>query len=69
MRTAILTDTNSGIYSKEADELGIFIIPMPVIINDNTYYEGVNLTEEQLLEALESGKKGNNLPAGNRGPA
>lgn len=57
MRTAILTDTNSGIYSKEADELGIFIIPMPVIINDNTYYEGVNLTEEQLLEALESGKK------------
>lgn len=57
MKTAILTDTNSGIYLEEAQRLGIFIIAMPVIINDTTYYEGVNLTEEQLIEALISGKK------------
>jgi DegV family protein with EDD domain len=57
MKTAILTDTNSGIYLEEAQRLGIFVMPMPVIINDKTYYEGVNLTEEQLMEALTSGEK------------
>ena len=34
MKIAILTDTNSGISSTEAEELGIFLIPMPVIIDD-----------------------------------
>ena len=42
---------------EEAQRLGIFVMPMPVIINDKTYYEGVNLTEEQLMEALTSGEK------------
>ncbi len=56
MKTAILTDTNSGIYSDEAQRLGIFVMPMPVIINSETYFEGVNLTEEQLMDALINGK-------------
>lgn len=57
MKTAILTDTNSGISAKEAAELGIYVMPMPVIIEDEIYYEGQNLTEEQFYEALTSGKK------------
>ena len=57
MKTAILTDTNSGIYAEEAEKLGIFVMPMPVIIEDETYYEGTNLTEEEFLDALTSGKR------------
>lgn len=57
MKTAILTDTNSGIYSDEAQRLGIYVMPMPVIINSKTYFEGVNLTEDQLMEALVDGEK------------
>lgn len=57
MKTAILTDTNSGISAREAAELGIYVMPMPVIIEDEIYYEGQNLTEEQFYEALTSGKK------------
>lgn len=57
MKIAILTDTNSGIYEEEAEKMGIFVMPMPVIIEDETFYEGSNFTEEEFLEALTSGKK------------
>lgn len=57
MKTAILTDTNSGISSAEAEELGIFLIPMPIIINDETFYEGQSITEEAFYQALASDKK------------
>ena len=43
MKTAVMTDTNSGIMKAEADSMGIFLIPMPVIINDETHYEGIDL--------------------------
>ena len=43
MKTAVMTDSNSGITKEEADRLGIFLLPMPVIIDEQTYYEGINL--------------------------
>ncbi len=57
MRTAVITDTNSGITVKEAEERGIFLLPMPVIIDGEIYFEGQNLTEEQFYEALTGGRK------------
>lgn len=56
MKTAIMTDTNSGFTSEEAKELGIFLLPMPVIIDEATRYEGKNLTSEEFYESLASGK-------------
>ena len=41
MSTAIVTDTNSGIYEKQAAELGIHVVPMPVIIGKATYPSGI----------------------------
>ena len=41
-KIAIVTDSNSGISNKEADELGIFILPMPFQCEDKWYYEGGN---------------------------
>ena len=32
MKTAVMTDSNSGITAAEGKELGVFIVPMPVII-------------------------------------
>lgn len=40
MKTAIVTDSNCGILKKEADNLGLFMIPMPVCIENTFYYEG-----------------------------
>ncbi len=44
MKTAIVTDSNCGIAKEEADRLEIFMISMPVCINDTFYYEGIDLT-------------------------
>lgn len=44
MSVAIMTDTNSGISVEEGKRLGVFVIPMPVLIDGSTYYEGVNLS-------------------------
>ena len=38
MRTAIMTDTNSGITTEEGKSLGIFVIPMPIIIDDKVIW-------------------------------
>ena len=52
MRTAIVTDTNSGISIERAKELGIFIVPMPVIIGENTYLEHQTITHAELYRAM-----------------
>lgn len=51
MKTAIATDSNSGIFAGEARSLGVHVIPMPVIIEGATYYEGVDLTPQALYQA------------------
>lgn len=45
-KVAILTDSNSGITQEEAKKNGIYVIPTPVYINDEVFYEGVDLTTE-----------------------
>lgn len=56
MKTAILTDTNSGILTKEAESLGIHVMPMPVLIDDEVYFEGESITEEEFYSALTGGR-------------
>lgn len=51
-KTAVMTDSNSGITQQQGKELGIFVLPMPFIINDETFYEDVNLTREEFYEKL-----------------
>lgn len=56
MRTAVMTDSNSGITKSEAKELGIFSLPMPVIIDGEICYEGIDLTQERFYSSLTGGK-------------
>jgi DegV family protein with EDD domain len=51
-RVAIVTDSNSGISQVEAEKMGIYVVPMPFIINDETFFEDINLTREQFYEKL-----------------
>lgn len=57
MKTAIVTDSNSGIFEAEGRNLGVFVIPMPIIIEGKTYYEGKDITREELRAALSEHKK------------
>lgn len=54
MKIAIVTDSNSGITQDEAKELGIFVVPMPVLIDGEQYFEDLTLTQEQFYEKLKS---------------
>ena len=44
-KVAIVTDSNSGITQAAARELGVYVLPMPFMINEETYYEDINLTQ------------------------
>ena len=52
MKTAVLTDSNSGIFAGDGCDLGVHVVPMPVIIEGKTYYEGMNLSHEEFYQML-----------------
>ena len=54
MKTAIITDSNSGITQKDAKDLGISVVPMPVLIDSDIFYEDLTLSQEQFYEKLKS---------------
>ncbi len=54
MKTAIITDSNSGITQKEAKELGIQVASTPVLIDNEIFHEDITLTQEQFYEKLKS---------------
>lgn len=54
MKTAIVTDSNSGITQKEAKELGVFVVPMPFLIDGEQFFEDISLSQEQFYEKLKS---------------
>lgn len=56
MKTAVMTDSNSGIMKADAEELGIFLMPMPVIIDEEICFEGEDLTQEIFYKCLTEGK-------------
>ena len=35
MKTAIVTDSGSGLNKQQADALGIYYLPLQIIVNDN----------------------------------
>lgn len=52
-KVAVVTDSNSGITQKQAEDLGLYVVPMPFIIDGDTYYEDINLTQEEFYGKLE----------------
>ena len=54
LKTAIVTDSNSGITQQAAKELGVFVLPMPFYINDVMYLEGITLSQEEFYERLKN---------------
>lgn len=52
MKTIIITDDNSGISKKEAENLGIKILRMPLIIDGVCYFENENISSEEFYKYL-----------------
>lgn len=52
-KVAIITDSNSGITIEEGKVMGIYVMPMPFYINEELFYEGIDLSQEQFYEKLQ----------------
>ena len=54
-KTAIVTDSNSGISPEEAGRLGVYLLPMPFFIDETLYFEGETLSQEEFFSAQRAG--------------
>jgi len=52
MKVCVITDSNSGISIKEAEKLGIKLVPMPFLIDGEEYFEEINLSQQDFYEKL-----------------
>lgn len=54
-KIAVITDSNSGITQSQAKECGLYVLPMPFMIDDETFYEDITLTQDAFYERLAGG--------------
>lgn len=51
-KIAVVTDSNSGVTQSQAKELGLYVLPMPFMINEEPFYEDITLSQEQFYQRL-----------------
>ena len=54
-KIAVMTDSNSGISQSQAKDMGVYVLPMPFMIDNETYFEDINLTVNDFYEKLKDG--------------
>lgn len=52
---AVVTDTNSGIMEDEAARLGVFVVPMPFVVDGVECFEGIDLDAKRFYERQRAG--------------
>lgn len=52
-KIAIVTDSNSNLLPTDAPE-GVFVLPMPFLINGEPYLENINLSQSEFYSLLDS---------------
>ncbi|ETO98495.1 hypothetical protein HMPREF1495_1346 [Lachnoanaerobaculum sp. MSX33] len=55
MSTAVVLDSNSGLTKEEARELGMYILPMPFMIDGKEYLDGKDITYDEFLRLQKNG--------------
>lgn len=56
-KVAVMVDSSSDLSPETAQQLGIHVLRMPVVIDDVSYIEQEELSIEEMSDALEKGKK------------
>ena len=54
-KVAVVTDSNAGMSQRDAEENGIYVVPMPFTINGTDYLEGINLSQKEFYAKLADG--------------
>ena len=52
-KIAIVTDSNSNILPEEGLKQGVYVLPMPFLINGNPYLENINLSQEEFYRLID----------------
>lgn len=52
-KIAVITDSNSGITQKQAEQYGVVVVPMPFLIAGEKYFEDVTLTHDAFFARLQ----------------
>ncbi len=55
MKIALVTDSTSVLTEQEVQENNVIVTPIPVIIGDKEYLEGVNITSNELFKMQKEG--------------
>jgi len=53
----IITDSHCGISFEEAEKFGVKILPMPLYIDEDCFYEGISITRSEFFEKLKDCNK------------
>lgn len=56
MKIAVVTDSGSGLTKQQAEQLGIYFLPLQIMIQDNMFLDGENITTEEIYEYLRNGE-------------
>lgn len=56
MRICVITDDNSGFTKKEAAEIGIKVLRMPIIVDGEVFFQDENLSYDHFFKFLEEDK-------------
>ena len=56
MKIAFVTDSSAGITLEDEKKMGIYVLRMPLTINEETHLEASTITREALIEAMIDGK-------------
>lgn len=55
LKIALVTDSTSVLTEQEVKDNNVNVVPIPVIVGDKEYLDGVNITSEQLFEMQRQG--------------
>lgn len=54
-KIGIITDTNSGLTAELAKQHDIMLMPMPIMVNGDEYFENVDISQAEFFKYLEGG--------------
>ena len=57
MSIAIVTDTGCNITPEQAEELGIYILPIEIVFEDRTYKDGFEITNQEFYAKMANSSK------------
>lgn len=52
MKICVVTDDNAGFSKQEINELGIYVVRMPILIDEDTYFENISIDEKTFYQKM-----------------